>query len=144
MNFFGMGTTEILIVALIAFVLLGPKKMIDAARMAGKASRELRKTLDDLPSLDFDIDDEPKKAKDDAQPAPPTQVVTPAEPPAPVAANMDPGRPPRAPEATPPAAAPSPAVSQHPAPSTQHPDAPVPFQRPRPAPPPQSGADKEA
>ncbi len=75
MNFLGMGTTEILIIALIAFVLLGPQRMIDAAKMAGKATREIRKTIDDLPSLDLDITGDDAPAKDQK---PSSQVITPA------------------------------------------------------------------
>lgn len=55
MSFLGMGTTEILVIALIAFILLGPQRMIEMAKMAGKASREIRKTIDELPSLDLDL-----------------------------------------------------------------------------------------
>ena len=46
-----MGTLEILIVLLVAFIFLGPQRMVDAARLIGKASREIRRMSDELPSL---------------------------------------------------------------------------------------------
>ena len=51
MNILGMGTLEILIVLLVAFIFLGPQRMVDAARLIGKASREIRRMSDELPSL---------------------------------------------------------------------------------------------
>ena len=43
MSFLGMGTFEILIILLVAFIFLGPERMIDAARMLGKWTGELRR-----------------------------------------------------------------------------------------------------
>lgn len=43
MSFFGMGTFEILIILLVAFIFLGPERMIDAARTLGKWTGELRR-----------------------------------------------------------------------------------------------------
>ena len=43
MSFLGMGTFEILIVLLVAFIFLGPERMIDAARTLGKWTGELRR-----------------------------------------------------------------------------------------------------
>ena len=43
MNFLGMGTFEILIILLVAFIFLGPERMIDAARILGKWTGELRR-----------------------------------------------------------------------------------------------------
>ena len=43
MSFLGMGTFEILIILLVAFIFLGPERMIDAARTLGKWSGELRR-----------------------------------------------------------------------------------------------------
>ena len=54
MNILGMGTMEILLILLIAFIVLGPQKMVDVARMLGKASRELRRMSADLPRLVID------------------------------------------------------------------------------------------
>ncbi len=43
MSFLGMGTLEILIILLVAFIFLGPERMIDAARTLGKWTGELRR-----------------------------------------------------------------------------------------------------
>ena len=38
-----MGALEILVVMLVAFIVLGPRRMVDAARFLGKAVREVRR-----------------------------------------------------------------------------------------------------
>ena len=43
MSFLGMGTFEILIILLVAFIFLGPERMVDAARTLGKWTGELRR-----------------------------------------------------------------------------------------------------
>ena len=43
MTFLGMGTFEILIILLVAFIFLGPERMIDVARTLGKWTGELRR-----------------------------------------------------------------------------------------------------
>ena len=43
MSFLGMGTFEILIILLVAFIFLGPERMIDTARTLGKWTGELRR-----------------------------------------------------------------------------------------------------
>ena len=57
MGFFGMGPMEILLVLLIAFVFLGPERMIDAARLLGKAVREGRRLASELPQIVIEDDD---------------------------------------------------------------------------------------
>lgn len=54
MSILGMGTMEIMVVLLSAFILLGPQRMMDAARMLGKAARELRNFTESLPQLTLD------------------------------------------------------------------------------------------
>ena len=49
-----MGPLEILVIALVAFILLGPQKMIDAARLLGKATKEVRRMTDELPKIVLD------------------------------------------------------------------------------------------
>lgn len=51
MDFLGIGPVELLVVALIAFLFLGPAKMMEAARSAGKLARDIRRTTSELPSL---------------------------------------------------------------------------------------------
>ena len=40
MSFLGMGTMEIFIILLVAFIFLGPERMVDAARTLGKWTGE--------------------------------------------------------------------------------------------------------
>ena len=54
MNIFGMGPLEILVIALIAFILLGPQRMVDAARLLGKTTKEVRRLTDELPKIVLD------------------------------------------------------------------------------------------
>lgn len=54
MNFLGMGPLEVLVIALIAFILLGPQRMVDAARLLGKTTKEVRRMTDELPKIMLD------------------------------------------------------------------------------------------
>ncbi len=68
MSFLGMGPLEILIILLIAFVILGPEKMMDTARWMGKAVRELRRMASELPSLtEEDFKPQPINRRTDAK-----------------------------------------------------------------------------
>ena len=58
MNIFGMGPLEIIVILLLAFIFLGPSKMIDAARALGKASREARRMASELSSAQLLAEDE--------------------------------------------------------------------------------------
>lgn len=49
-----MGPLEVLVIALIAFILLGPQRMVDAARLMGKATKEVRRMTDELPKIVLD------------------------------------------------------------------------------------------
>ena len=51
MSVLGMGPMEILVVLVIAFIVLGPDKMVTAARMLGRATGELRRMAEGLPQL---------------------------------------------------------------------------------------------
>lgn len=50
MNFLGIGTLELLVVFLVAFLALGPGKSIEMARTTGKILRDLRRTFDEVTS----------------------------------------------------------------------------------------------
>ena len=54
MNPLGMGPMEVLIVLLVAFIFLGPERLADAARLLGKAVREVRRLTAELPDLSLD------------------------------------------------------------------------------------------
>ena len=74
MSFLGMGTMEILLILVLAFIFLGPERMVDAARMLGKLVREGRKLASELPQVVIE-DDDIKIIYNDEAPGP-TQGVT--------------------------------------------------------------------
>ena len=51
MNFLGMGSLEVFVILLIAFLFLGPGKMVEAARTLGKLVAQLRRMSAELPDL---------------------------------------------------------------------------------------------
>ena len=65
MSVLGMGPMEILVVLVIAFIVLGPDKMVTAARMLGRATGELRRMAEGLPQLTLE----------DEQPYPPDRPI---------------------------------------------------------------------
>ncbi len=50
MNLFGIGLPEIFFILLIAFVIFGPKRILDISRSAGRAMRNISKTASDYTS----------------------------------------------------------------------------------------------
>ena len=57
MNFLGMGSLEVFVILLIAFVLLGPTKMVEAGRTLGRLVAQLRRMSAELPDMiDGEID----------------------------------------------------------------------------------------
>ena len=66
MNILGMGTMEVLIILLVAFIFLGPERMVDAARLLGKAAREARRMSASLGEIVLDDDETgPANPRDD-------------------------------------------------------------------------------
>lgn len=70
MSFLGMGTMEILIILLVAFIFLGPERMVDAARTLGKWTGELRRMgstvqaeMDDLVNVDSPLATRQRRAE---------------------------------------------------------------------------------
>ena len=115
MNFLGMGTMELFVVLLVAFLFLGPERMIGVARTLGKTMAELRRMTEDLPKLVLDEDENAKP--------PEAPIVHRGSGPNPtINTNSDTAR--ISPYATPPEAEEA-SVSE---------DGPVPFQRPAPIP----------
>ena len=47
-NFFGIGTLELLVILVVAFIALGPAKTIDLARTIGRMTREARRTFNEI------------------------------------------------------------------------------------------------
>ncbi len=59
---FGVGTTEIAIILLIALLVLGPKEIPKIARTLGRGLREIERAKDELKeSIEFDIEEDNKK-----------------------------------------------------------------------------------
>ena len=61
MNILGMGSLELLVVLLLAFIVLGPERMVHAARMLGKPSRELRRMTSEVTVM---VQEEVDRVKD--------------------------------------------------------------------------------
>ncbi len=89
-SFFGMGALEIIVIALLAFILLGPERMIDAARTLGRLTREGRRMASEIPRVvmeddNIDIvgrgfdDDEPKAARDGKRQAADSEASAPPD-----------------------------------------------------------------
>lgn len=61
MDIFGIGSTELLLVALLAAIVLGPERLARAARQAGKIVREVKayfSTMSDELKSELDLLDE--------------------------------------------------------------------------------------
>lgn len=65
---FGIGTTEILIVLVIALLLLGPKEIPKIARTIGRGMRELERAKDELKqSIEFEAEKEDTENQKNAE-----------------------------------------------------------------------------
>lgn len=89
---FGLSFGELVIVAILALVLLGPEKLPDAAKQAGKLMRELRRATDDLKDqIEGEMYADDRRAKP-SFPAPvPAAPSAPAGPPPAASAENVPG-----------------------------------------------------
>ncbi|MCH8061546.1 MAG: twin-arginine translocase TatA/TatE family subunit [Chloroflexi bacterium] len=61
MSILGMGSLEILVVLLLAFIILGPERMVDVARKLGKLTRELRRMTNEVTVM---VQEEVDRVKD--------------------------------------------------------------------------------
>ena len=77
MNFFGVGTLELLVILLVAFVALGPSKTVDVARTIGRMTREARRAFTDI--MDAASPEERPSRRTDTEPTPP-QPAPPDQP----------------------------------------------------------------
>jgi sec-independent protein translocase protein TatB len=87
---FGLGFGEIVIIAILALLLLGPDRLPDAAKTLGKTLREIRKHTDDLKDQ-FEAEiyaDERKKARPALVPPVPAVPGPSGPPPAATAENV--------------------------------------------------------
>ena len=82
MNVFGIGTMELLVIFLVAFIALGPGKTMEVARTIGKMAREARRAFTDIMDAaslsDSDVDSSRSRSGRDAGTGGPTQP--PADP----------------------------------------------------------------
>ncbi len=90
---FGLSFTEVVIIAILALVLLGPDQLPSAARIAGKWMREFRRATDDLKDqIETELYvDEKKTFPSLVPPVPAAQASLPAEPPPPATPANVPG-----------------------------------------------------
>ena len=68
MDFFGIGTNELLVILVLAAVILGPERLARTAREIGKLARNLKSyfsSLSDELKTELDILDDLNRAKDD-------------------------------------------------------------------------------
>ena len=86
MNFFGIGTLELLVILLVAFIALGPGKTVEVARTIGKMAREARRTFTDIMDA-ASVDERDGRAREN--PAPPSPPSDPVPPPPHLAAQND-------------------------------------------------------
>jgi sec-independent protein translocase protein TatA len=57
------GPLELLVILGIALIVLGPKKLPEAARSVGRGMREFKETLQGTDDYDDDVDEDRPKAK---------------------------------------------------------------------------------
>ena len=83
MNVFGIGTLELLVILLVAFIALGPGETIEVARTIGRITREARRTFSDIMDA-ASVPDEPagspRRQPPDASRAPDAPAQPPSEP----------------------------------------------------------------
>ena len=90
---FGLSFAEVVIIAALALILLGPDKLPDAARTMGKWMRDLRRVTDDLKDqIETEIYSDVRKAHPSlVAPVPMAEVPPPAGPPPAATAENVPG-----------------------------------------------------
>ena len=77
MNVFGIGTLELLVILLVAFIALGPGKTVEVARTIGRMAREARRTFTDIMDAASVTEDEtgPRPRRADAPAQPPSEPL---------------------------------------------------------------------
>lgn len=90
---FGLGFGEIVIIAILALLLLGPDRLPEAAKALGKTLRDVRKATDDIKGqIETELYlDERKAAKPALVPPVPAAPIGPAGPPPPATSENVPG-----------------------------------------------------
>ena len=89
MNFFGIGTLELLVILLVAFIALGPGKTVEVARTIGRMAREARRAFTDIMDA-ASVDERAGRAPESSAPAtPPSPPTDPTPAPPHLAAQSD-------------------------------------------------------
>jgi sec-independent protein translocase protein TatB len=90
---FGLGFGEIVIIAILALLLLGPDRLPEAAKTLGKTLRDVRRATDDIKGqIETELYlDERKAAKPALVPPVPAAPIAPAGPPPPATSENVPG-----------------------------------------------------
>ena len=57
MDFLGIGSLEVLAILVVAFMVLGPTRMVEVARSLGNFIRDVRRTTGEIPAL-LSVEDE--------------------------------------------------------------------------------------
>ena len=71
MNVFGIGNLELILILLVALLVLGPGRMVDAARTVGKFWAEAQRTLRAVTdAVTVKLDEPPQASPQEAAPAP--------------------------------------------------------------------------
>jgi len=74
--FLGMGPLEVMIILVVAFIVLGPQRMLDAAKLLGKATREVRRMSQGLTDVLDETMEEPRVHKPGGHPGSDTEGGT--------------------------------------------------------------------
>ena len=114
---FGLGFGEIVIIAILALLLLGPDRLPEAAKTLGKTLRDVRRATDDIKGqIETELYADERKATKPAlvpnTPPVPAAPLAPAGPPPPATTENVPGL--EAALAEPPPGAPAPAAPETP------------------------------
>ena len=88
MNFFGIGTLEVLVILTVALIALGPGKTVEVARTIGRMTREARRTFTDIMDA-ASLDERGGRGSDNAPAPPPSPPTDPVPPPPHLAAQND-------------------------------------------------------
>ncbi len=76
MNVFGVGNMELIVVVLVALLVLGPARMVDAARSVGKYWNEAQRTIRSVAdAATASLDAPPPSEPDDPEPGPEGSVA---------------------------------------------------------------------
>ena len=68
MNLMGVGPMELFVVLLVAFLVLGPERMVSSARDVAKTVADLRQTFSSIPRTLDDLLEEPEQPPADESP----------------------------------------------------------------------------